>query len=65
MENAMFYLTFADAMSIVRPEIADDPRRVAAPGELESDREYVESTEEHDADSINDQMFVDEWMERN
>lgn len=62
----MFYLTLADVAHIMSlSDIPDDPRRVAALGELESDLGYRESTEEHEADSINDQMWVDEWMERN
>jgi hypothetical protein len=62
----MSFLSLAEAGKILSLwDVPDDPRRTAAPGELESDEGYRESTEEHDADSVNDQMWVDEWSERN
>jgi len=45
--------------------IPDDPRRVAGFDELESDAGYRESTEEHDADAWNDELWLADQLSVN
>lgn len=55
-------MTFTEAAWIcgMLPSIPDNPARTASPGELESDHDYRDSTAEHDADRINDELWLEE-----